>query len=60
MWLLLYHPDVRPTELIYLDMIQWVGGNSTTFTIHINNTIDFREQKFKQTGEDRQISVKRV
>jgi hypothetical protein len=52
--LLPYHPNQNPIELIWADMKQWVGANNTFRT---NNVKRLCEQRFKETGEDKWISV---
>jgi hypothetical protein len=53
--LLLYHPDLCPTELIWADMKQWVGANNTTFCI--DDVKHHCEQRFKEAGADEWSNV---
>jgi hypothetical protein len=50
-----YHPDFNPIELIWVDVKQWVGANNKTS--RTNNVKHLCEQRFKETGEDKWISV---
>jgi hypothetical protein len=54
-WLLSYYPDLNPTEIIWVDIIQWVASKNTT--VNIKDVEQLCYQKFKEIEQEEWANI---